>query len=170
MERGPLIDNFPTSTSDASKPRRTPRVGRYVAAVLALALVGGLVVETPTVYHWAAASMRDEPRFRGGDVRAPEGTRVRVELFNATQHRGLGRRAMLYLRDQGFDVVTLGTSTALRDTTLVVGRGTHVDWARLVSRALGVARVEARADSSRDVDVSVYLGSTWRPPPHPFYP
>ncbi len=137
---------------------------------LAVALVGGLVVETPTVYHWAAASMRDEPRFRGGDVRAPEGTRVRVELFNATQHRGLGRRAMLYLRDQGFDVVTLGTSTALRDTTLVVGRGTHVDWARLVSRALGVARVEARADSSRDVDVSVYLGSTWRPPPHPFYP
>ncbi len=77
---------------------------------------------------------------------------------------------MLYLRDQGFDVVTLGTSSTLRDTTLVVGRGTHVDWARLVSRALGAARVEAWADSSRDVDVSVYLGSTWRPPAQPFYP
>jgi hypothetical protein len=170
MERGPLVDDYPTPTSGASRLPRTRGVGRYVAAVLAVALVGGLVVEMPTVYHWAAASTRDAPRFRGSDVRAPEGTRVRVELFNATQHRGLGRRAMLYLRDQGFDVVTLGTSTTLRDTTLVVGRGTHVDWARLVSRALGVARLEARADSSRDVDVSVYLGSTWRPPSHPFYP
>ncbi len=106
----------------------------------------------------------------GSDVRAPEGTRVRIELFNATKQHGLGRRAMLYLRDQGFDVVTLGTSGTLRDTTLVVGRGTHEDWARLVSRALGAARVEAWADSSRDVDVSVYLGSTWRPPAQPFYP
>ena len=95
---------------------------------------------------------------------------MRIEVFNASQHHGLGRRAMLYLRDRGFDVVTLGTVPAQRDTTLVVARGTHADWAQLVSRALGSARVEAHADSSRDVDVSVYLGSTWRPPTQPFYP
>ena len=72
--------------------------------------------------------------------------------------------------DSGFFHVTLGTVPAQRDTTLVVARGTHTDWAQLVSRALGTARVEAHADSSRDVDVSVYLGSTWRPPTQPFYP
>jgi len=77
---------------------------------------------------------------------------------------------MLYLRDQGFDVVTLGTSSTLRDTKLVVGHGSHSDWARLVSRALGAARVDSSPDSSRDVDASVYLGSTWRPPAQPFYP
>ena len=50
------------------------------------------------------------------------GPRVRVQVLNATRVRGLGRRAMLYLRDQGFDVVEVGTTTLTRDTTLVLDR------------------------------------------------
>lgn len=91
-------------------------------------------------------------------------------MINASPRHGLGRRAMLYLRDQGFDVVSLGTLHATHDTTVVVGRDGHLEWARLVARALGASRVETRPDSSRDVDVSVYLGATWRPPAEPFYP
>jgi hypothetical protein len=145
-------------------------IGRFWAALLVVGLIAGVGLGAPAARRWAADSTRNVPRFQGSDVRAPTGSRVRVELFNATKQHGLGRRAMLYLRDQGFDVVTLGTSTVLRDTTLVVGHGTHGDWARLVSRALGGARVDSSPDSSRDVDVSVYLGSTWRPPAQPFYP
>jgi hypothetical protein len=100
----------------------------------------------------------------------PAGTRVRVEVLNATPTRGLGRRATFYLRDRGFDVVAIGTSRARQDTVLVLDRSGHPEWARRVAHALGGARVEARPDSSRYLDVTVVLGGAWRPPPEPFHP
>lgn len=104
------------------------------------------------------------------DVTAPVDTRIRVQLLNATRVRGLGRRAMWHLRDRGFDVVELGTSPDVRDSTLVLDRSGHPEWARLVAEALGGARVETRPDSSRYLDVTVLLGAAWRPPAQPFYP
>jgi hypothetical protein len=98
------------------------------------------------------------------------GARVRVQVLNATRTRGLARRAMLYLRDQGFDVVEVGTTAPTRDTTLVLDRSRHPEWARSIATSLGVARVEARPDSSRYLDVTVLVGSSWRPPAQPFYP
>jgi len=170
VELGPLGEDLgagPARRPAADRARR--RLALFAIGLLGLALLAGVVAKAVTARHGSSA-VADQPRFQGSDVRAPEGVRVRVEVFNAAQVRGLGRRAMLYLRDQGFDVVTLATMPATRDTTLVVARGTHESWARLVARALGESRVESRADSSRDVDVSVYLGSTWRPPAQPFYP
>lgn len=105
-----------------------------------------------------------------GDVRAPTGTRIRVEVINTTRVRGLARRATMHLRDRGFDVVETGTQSETLDSTLVLDRSGHPDWARLVARALDGARVEARPDSSRYLDVTVLLGTSWRPPAEPFYP
>lgn len=100
----------------------------------------------------------------------PSTPRIRVQVLNATRTRGLGRRAMLYLRDQGFDVVEVGTTSIARDTTLVLDRSRHPEWARDVATSLGSARVESRPDTSRYLDVTVLVGSSWRPPPQPFYP
>jgi hypothetical protein len=77
---------------------------------------------------------------------------------------------MLYLRDQGFDVVEIGTTSATRDTTLVLDRSRHPEYAQNVATSLGMARVETRPDSSRYLDVTVLIGSTWRPPAQTFYP
>jgi hypothetical protein len=113
---------------------------------------------------------------RHGAGRAPaaavasNGARVRVQVLNATKTRGLARRAMLYLRDQGFDVVEMGTTSATRDTTLVLDRSNHPEWARTVATSLGTARVESRPDTSRYLDITVLIGSSWRPPAQPFYP
>lgn len=105
------------------------------------------------------------------DPRAPAGVRIRVEVLNATRVRGLARRATLDLRDRGFDVVLFGTAPPpLRDSTLVLDRSGHPEWARVVARALGTPHVESRLDASRDVDVTVLLGTAWRPPAEPFYP
>lgn len=104
------------------------------------------------------------------EVTAPPNTRVRVEVINATRTRGLARRATRLLRDRGFDVVTYTTSNVTQDSTLVLDRSSHPEWARLVGQALGGARVAARPDTSRYVDVTVVLGVTWRPPPQPFSP
>ncbi len=104
------------------------------------------------------------------DAEAPAGVRIRVEVLNATRVRGLARRATMHLRDRGFDVVSVGTSREVRDSILVLDRSGHADWAALVARALGGARVEQAPDSSRYLDVTVLVGATWRPPAEPFYP
>ena len=105
------------------------------------------------------------------DQRAPDSVRVKVEILNASVVRGLARRATMHLRDRGFDVVFTGGSDERRDSTLILDRSHHPEWARAVARALGGgARVESRPDTSRYLDVTVLLGAAWRPPAQPFYP
>jgi hypothetical protein len=120
----------------------------------------------------AAGLLRDEPAKSPPppDVAAVDRERVRVQVLNATEIRGLARRATHLLRDRGFDVVEIGTASQQRDSTLVLDRSGHPDWTRRVAEALGGARVESRPDSSRYLDVTVLLGRSWRPPSQPFHP
>ncbi len=145
-----------------------PRWGRIILALLLLsALAYGA--------WWLLAGRKRSsakipaPVAFSPDVRAPSGVRIKVEVLNATTKRGLARRAALYLRERGFDVVGMGTVREGRDSTLVLDRSGHPDWAQLVGRAMN-ARVESRPDSSRYLDVTVLLGWNWRPPPLPFNP
>ena len=103
------------------------------------------------------------------NVVAPAGVRIKVEVQNATATRGLARRATLYLRDRGFDVVAFGNASERRDSTVVLDRSGKADFAALVAKAMK-ARAESRPDSSRYLDVTVLIGSDWRPPALPFYP
>ena len=112
------------------------------------------------------------PSYANTNVRAPAGVRIRVEVLNASTVRGLARRATMFLRDRGFDVVDNGGAPAAdhRDSTLVLDRTGHPEWAALAARAMGNARAESRPDTLRDVDLTVLVGAGWRPPPEPFYP
>jgi hypothetical protein len=96
--------------------------------------------------------------------------RVKVEVLNATTVRGLARRATFHLRDLGFDVVSSGNSNERFDTTLVLVRSGRMDWGELAARGLAPARVEVRPDSSRYLDLTILLGTSWRPPPEAFHP
>jgi hypothetical protein len=96
--------------------------------------------------------------------------RVKVQVLNATTTRGLARRATALLRDRGFDVVEMGTAPERLDSSVVLDRAGNADRARRVAEALGGARVEARPDTSRYLDVTVLIGRSWRPPAQPFYP
>ena len=107
---------------------------------------------------------------RVAEVRAPEGVRIRVQVLNGTKTRGLARRATMLLRDRGFDVVENGTLPQQRDTTLILDLSGHPDWANRLAQIFAPAKVTARADSSRYLDIAVVIGSTWRPPAQPFYP
>jgi LytR cell envelope-related transcriptional attenuator len=104
------------------------------------------------------------------DPKWATGQRITVEVLNATKVRGLARRAARALRDQGFDVVSTGTNHDQFDTTVVLDRTGHRDWASLAAKAMGGGTVLVRPDSSREVDLTVLIGSTWRAPSQPFYP
>ena len=140
-------------------------IGGTVIAAVGIAIAVAVVRTHPTPVRSTALG-----RLVTKEVTAPPNTRVRVEIINATTTRGLARRATRLLRDRGFDVVTYSTSGTTQDSTVVLDRSNHMDWARLVGQALGGARVVARPDTSRYVDVTVVLGTSWRPPPQPFSP
>jgi hypothetical protein len=135
-----------------------------VVALVALVLVAGGVT-------WGLRRNHTPGVFIGPvEVRAPDGTRIRVQVLNSTKVHGLARRATLLLRDRGFDVVETGTVSGARDSTVVLDLSGHPEWAARVATILGRARVETRPDSSRYLDIAVVLGSAWRPPAKPFYP
>jgi hypothetical protein len=105
-----------------------------------------------------------------GDARNARDVRIRVQVLNTTKTRGLARRATRLLRDQGYDVVEMGTTAPTIDTTLVLDRSAHPEWSAAVARLLRPSRTLSRPDSSRYLDVTVLLGSTWRPPAKPLDP
>ncbi len=137
-----------------------------------LAAAAAVVVLAAGGWHWwsrahgpAAVSPAPAP-----DATAATSDRIRVEVLNATRIRGLARKGTFLLRDRGFDVVSIGTSPLQSDSTVVLDRTSHPEWARRVARALGGARVDTRPDSTLYVDVTVLLGRDWRPPPEPLHP
>lgn len=134
-------------------------------------LAGALLVAGGAV---ARLYLRSGPRRRGTTAAAtrvvPVGARIKVEVLNATDTKGLARRAMLVLRDAGFDVVFFGNSSERADSTRVLDRSGHADWAALAARAMGRARVEHQPDSSRFLDLTVLVGRDWSPPREPLHP
>jgi hypothetical protein len=102
--------------------------------------------------------------------RAPAGARIRVQVLNTTKTRGLARRATRLLRDRGFDVVEIGTVGPTIDTTVVLDLSGHPTWADAAAKVMAPARTRVRADSSRYLDITVLIGSTWRPPAETLYP
>lgn len=164
MEFGPL------NTPQVSPARRRRR--RVALVVLLAATAGGVFIwRSSRPDDTAGAGAEAAPAVRPARV-VPDTVRIKVEVLNATSTRGLGRLATAWLRDKGFDVVGIGTapSAERRDSTLVLDRSGHTDWARLAAEAMGGARVEARPDSLRYVDLTVLIGRSWRPPPQSLYP
>lgn len=144
-------------------------VGILVALVLLGAIIGGALVATrkPAAAPGGPHAVALGPT----NARAPDGVRIRVEVLNASHVIGLARRATFFLRDRGFDVVEAGNAGGpKRDTTLVLVRSGHQDWAALVANAMGGTPMVSRPDASHDVDVTVLVGASWRPPAEPFYP
>lgn len=141
------------------------KIGRWILLALVLAGAG--------FFAWRRYGVARSIPFAGDDhtpaVLVPDGVRIKVEVLNATKVKGLARKATMFLRDRGFDVVAIGTSKEQRATSLVLDRSNHPQWAALAGKAFN-AKVESRADSSKFLDVTVLVGADWRPPALPFYP
>lgn len=149
--------------------------GRGILAVaLVLAIAGtalGALRWRKSRHHTVVTAVPNNPAYDQDayDTHAPQGMRIKVEVLNATKVRGLARRATLYLRDRGFDVVLIGTTKMQQDSTLVLDRSRHPDWSALLAKAMH-ARAAERPDTSLYLDATVLIGRDWTPPAEPFYP
>ena len=90
-------------------PRRTRR-GWLIVALLTVVLLGASAAWWGTrhqpVIEAASGTMA---AVDDSLARAPDGSRVRVRVLNASGTRGFARRATSELRDRGFDVVEYDT-------------------------------------------------------------
>lgn len=104
-------------------------------------------------------------------ARAPAGSRIRVRVVNATDTRGNARRATLFLRELGYDIVEFDGDRALRnDSTVILSHTGHEAWAARLQRAMRSSSVTPSRDSSHYVDFTVLLGLDWKPPTQPLRP
>lgn len=150
-------------------PAPAKRSRRRLALWLAL---GAAVAVTAVLLSWRVCCSM--PRAPGGTLAVkrmvPEGTRIKIEVLNATDVRGLARQATFFLRDAGFDVVYFGNTAERADSTVVLDRSNHPEWALLAARAMGRSRIEPKPDSSHFLDLTVLVGRHWAPPRQTLYP
>ncbi|MBX9927710.1 MAG: LytR C-terminal domain-containing protein [Gemmatimonadaceae bacterium] len=148
------------------------RWGRIVLAAVVVVGVGVGAVVRRGARPRVDASAPTPGRVEVPERVIPDTVRVKVEVLNASDVRGLARRATEALRDAGFDVVAIGTvaKADYRDSVLVLDRSGHADWAALAVRTMRQGRAEARPDSSRYVDLTVLIGRRWTPPRQAFDP
>ena len=142
------------SRADVPVLEQPRRPWRYLALILALLAAGGVVA-----FLWPRRERVEGHAFA---VPSPD-RRIVVEVLNGTGRQGLARVATRMLRRQGIDVVYLGNADAPADSTRVVVRRGEPSRGQTVASALGSGAVVVARDTLRRVDVSVILGSDFRP-------
>lgn len=135
-----------------------------------LAMGAALVVACGPSTGGEAVPMSRAPIAIDSAARAPEGTRVRVQVLNGSGRTGLARRATQQLRDHGYDVVDYRSQgDSSRVTEVLVTAATRA-WGERVQKALGGGAVRERDGGLGYVDVVVLLGHDWKAPPQPLRP
>lgn len=109
---------------------------------------------------------------QGDTTSAPQGQRVLVEVLNSSGIIGLAKRATFLLRDRGFDVVGFGNDPkGRRNQTVIIDYTNKPEAADRLARVLGGAKIERGKDSlERGLDLTVKLGSGYKPPVEAFHP
>lgn len=123
----------------------------------------------------ALVACRGERGAAGDSLPVPgeTGTRVTVEVLNASGKPGLARIGTRVLRRAGIDVLTFGNApepSGRLDSTRILVRRDGSDVGKRVRAALGVGRVVLQPDSARLLDASVLLGADFAPTGLEFHP
>ncbi len=136
-------------------------IGAAVIAVVSAGVLGAR--------KWSVTLPSSGP---GDTTSAPQGQRILVEVLNASGVGGLARRATFLLRDRGFDVVGWGNDPrGRRSQTVVIDYTNKPEAAERLARVLGGAQIERGKDSlDRGIDLTVRLGSVYKPPAEAFHP
>lgn len=83
---------------------------------------------------------------------------IKIEIFNASDKKGLAKRVTDLLRKEGFDVVSWGNAQEIYDNTIIVDRTGNIAPAQAVADILNKSDVISRIEMSRMVDISLYIG------------
>jgi hypothetical protein len=146
--------------------RRRLKNGLLNALLIALGL-GVLVLVYALVTR--TTQPRPEPS-RASSSTKLVGDIIQVEVLNGAGVDHLASQTTVFLRDQGFDVVSTGNAASFdHEHSVVIDRVGDVESAERVARALGIPAERVRQEVRTDyyLDASVILGEDYRQL-HPF--
>lgn len=115
--------------------------------------------------YWRSAGGPRRSSGSGAAEGVPAPGSLQVEVLNGSGRRGLARSATRALRQLGFDVVYFGSAGDSVAVTVAIARRGDSAAAARVARAVGATRVRVATDTLLRVDVTLLLGSDYRPPP-----
>lgn len=145
-------------------------VPRASASSVAVAIIFSLCITACSAHDGGRSSASGQSAPIDTTVgHAPAGVRIKVEILNASKIHGAARTATFLLRSRGYDVVAVSNAATTQEPTTVLDRSGHPRWAELIGKAVS-GRVLSKPDTSRYLDATVILGTSWRPPPMPFHP
>jgi hypothetical protein len=141
-------------------------VRRWQNVGLAVTLLAVAVLVVSMVRGMTGGGGTSAPALSADEVPVPEppADPVRVEVLNASGRAGLARDVMRALRDEGFDVVSIGNAPAGTDParSRVVDRVGRPERARAVADALSVDSVLSQPDTTLYLDATVLIGRDWK--------
>lgn len=88
-----------------------------------------------------------------------------MEILNGCGVPGVARRAMVYLRERGYDVLSVGDSKEKFSRTIVIERRSPDNLnARVVARSLGLGKnsITQSLDSLSPVYVTLIIGKDYK--------
>lgn len=131
---------------------------------LAVTLLAVAVLVVSMVRGMTGGGGTAAPALSADEVPEPPADPVRVEVLNASGRAGLARDVMRALRDEGFDVVSIGNAPAGTDParSRVVDRVGKPERARAVADALSVDSVLSQPDTTLYLDATVLIGRDWK--------
>ncbi len=139
-------------------------------------VIGAAAVAVAAGGAWGVRRFQHAPGVRvvvmGDTTSAPHGQRVLVEVLNSSGIIGLAKRATFLLRDRGFDVVGFGNDPkGRRGETIILDYTNKPEAADRLARVLGGAKIERGKDTlDRGLDLTVKIGSGYKPPVEAFHP
>mgnify|MGYP000102369702 FL=1 len=141
-------------------PSWSPRVTN---GLLNLALAAGGLSVLVLLYAFATRTFFQgpSPKRPPSDSSALVGAIIQVEVQNGAGADNLAERTTEYLRDQGFDVVSVGNHTDFdQEHSVVIDRIGNPEAARNVAEALGLPRKRVRQNLKPQyyLDASVIIG------------
>ncbi len=87
---------------------------------------------------------------------------VVVEVWNATERKGLAKNLQLYLRQFGIDAVRWGNYGSYKRYTTIIDRQGDVDLAYRIAKVVGCSEVRTEIDRTRLVDLSIVIGDDFK--------
>lgn len=97
------------------------------------------------------------------ELRQIERSKIRVEVLNGTDIRGLAEDASEFLRKKGFDVVRFGNADNKISETVIIDRADRAQkYAILVRDALRQGRLDFEPHALQLLEVTVVLGSDFK--------
>ena len=137
--------------------KRRVRGGRWYHRI---GLVNGILVLLLVLVGF---SLLLGPWFRSQTASA--GKVPQVQVLNGSRVRGLAGQVAEHLRDEGFDVVSVGNADSDEySQTLVLLRRGEIATAHRVAQVLGAGHSLEQLDSTLLLDVTIILGADYQAP------